>query len=150
MDAGRFGIGIIDTMIGFPTDPGKLYAKMRQDLLRDRESRESFAMPAEYMFHDVPERAQQTDPVAFTLAEMDRHGIEIGLVSLSADVELVSRALAEHPDRFIASFTVDPNEGMDGIGKLVAAHERSGVRATSVFPHGTSPQVAIDAPRMYP
>jgi predicted TIM-barrel fold metal-dependent hydrolase len=139
-------------MIGFPADPDKLYAALRRDLLRDRESRESFAMPAEYMFHEVPERDidRQADPIALTLSEMDRHGIDVGLISLSADAELAGRALTEHPDRFVGSFTVDPNTGMEGIRALVDAHERWGIRAASVFPHGTSPQVAIDAPRMYP
>ena len=44
----------------------------------------------------------------------------------------------------------DPNEGLDGIRKLVRAHERWGVRAAAFFPHGVSPQVAIDAPQAYP
>src|SRR5207244_11379467 len=101
MTSGRFGVGIIDTMIGFATDPDRLYAKLRQELLRDRESRESFAMPAEYMFHDVPEHPGETDPVAFTLAVMDRHGIEIGLVSLSAVAVLTGCATTDHPTSFL-------------------------------------------------
>ena len=144
--------GIVDTMIGFPTDPEQMYATMRRQLLRDRESQESMVMPAGYMFHDVPEHVlgEGSDAVALTLTEMDRCGIEIGLVSLSATPELTKRALVEHPDRFVASLTIDPNEGMDGIRKLVAAHDQFDVRAVSLFPHGVSPQVAIDAARMYP
>jgi uncharacterized protein len=38
---------------------------------------------------------------------------------------------------------------MRGVEELVRAHERWGVRAASFFPHGTSPQVAIDAPLAY-
>jgi len=140
--------GIVDTMIGFPTDPDQLYATMRRDLLRDRESQQ-LTMPAEYMFHDLPDHAAD-DPVAATLAAMDRFDIGVGLVSLSATREVTERALTEHPDRFVASYTVDPNAGMDGIRTLVQAHEQWGVRAVSLFPHGVSPQVAIDAPRMYP
>ena len=84
--------GIVDTMIGFLTDPDQLYASMRAQLLRDRESTESFAMPAEYMFHDVPAHIVDADidPVAVTLAEMDRFGIETGLVSLSAAPEMAT------------------------------------------------------------
>ena len=109
-------------------------------------------MPAEYMFHAVPDGAvgPGADPVAVTLAEMDRFGIDVGLVSLSADEEVAGRALTEHPDRFVASFSVDPNRGMEGIRELVRVHERWGLRSVSVFPHGVSPQVAIDAPLMYP
>ena len=146
----RPGVGIVDTMIGFPVDPDQLYATMRQRLLRDEESKESFTMPASYMFHDVPEHAGEADPVAVTLAEMDRFGVEVGLVSLTAAPEAAERALTAHPGRFVASYTSDPNRGMDDIRDLVAAHAKWDVRAVSVFPHGVSPQVAIDAPRMYP
>ena len=144
--------GVVDTMIGFATDPDRMYATMRRQLLRDRESKESFAMPAEYMFHDIPHREfdPDADPVAVTLAEMDRFGVDVGLVSLSAAPEAAERALAEHPDRFVASLSVDPNRGMAGVRALVRAHERWGLRAVSLFPHGVAPQVAIDAPRMYP
>jgi predicted TIM-barrel fold metal-dependent hydrolase len=144
--------GIVDTMIGFPTDATQLYALMRQELLRDRESQESFTMPAEYMFRDLPQHQIEADadPVAFTLSEMDRFGIGVGLVSLSASPELTERALSEHPDRFVASLTVNPNDGMNGIRELTEAHKRWGIRAVSLFPHGVAPQVAIDAPKMYP
>jgi hypothetical protein len=46
--------------------------------------------------------------------------------------------------------TVNPNDGMNGIRELVQLHERWGIRAVSLFPHGVAPQVAIDAPKMYP
>jgi predicted TIM-barrel fold metal-dependent hydrolase len=149
------GQPIVDTMIGFQTDPDQMYAAMRRRLLRDRESQESYAMPAAYMFHHVPESpgaepGDDVDPVAVTLAEMDRFGIEVGLVSLSAAPEAAGRALARHPDRFAASHTVDPNRGMGGIRELVRAHEEWGLRAVSLFPHGVAPQVAIDAPLIYP
>ncbi len=139
-------------MIGFPSDPKQMYAAMRRQLLRDAESRESFVMPAAYMFHDVPEHDLDAgaDPVAITLTEMDRFGIEVGLVSLSGARDACERALTEHPDRFVASLSIDPNRGMEGIRELVSVHERWGLRAVSVFPHGNSPQIAIDAPLMYP
>jgi len=143
--------GIVDTMIGFPTDHEQLYGTMRRQLLRDEASK-GMVMPAEYMFKDVPvhELGDGVDPVALTLAEMDRHGVGVGLVSLGVDREVAERALTEHPDRFVASVTVDPNRGMDGIRELVAAHDRWDVRAVSLYPHGVLPQVPIDAPRMYP
>src|SRR3546814_18073062 len=39
---------------------------------------------------------------------------------------------------------------MEGVRDLVRLHEEHGLRAVSLFPHGVSPQVPIDAPRMYP
>ena len=142
------GLGIVDTLIGFPADPDQVYAGMRSHLLRDQQSKQ-MTMPAGYMFHDVPDHAVD-DPVSLTLSEMDRFGVEIGLISLGAAPEAAAKALTEHPDRFIASFTIDPNHGMDGIRRLVQAHDQWGLRAVSMFPHGVSPQVAIDAPLMYP
>ncbi len=149
MSAGSpFGLGIVDTLIGFPVDPDQVYAGMRSRLLRDQQSRQ-MTMPAEYMFHDVPDHAVD-DPVSLTLSEMNRFGVEIGLISVSAAPEAAAQALTQHPERFVASFTMDPNDGMDGIRRLVQAHQQWGLRAVSMFPHGVSPQVAIDAPRMYP
>jgi uncharacterized protein len=143
---------MVDTMIGFPTDPEVLYSTIRKQLLRDQESKENMVMPAAYMFHDVPhaELAPEVDPVAVTLTEMDRFGIGVGLISLSAAPEVAARALTTHPDRFVASHTADANRGMEGIRDLVRAHEQWNLRAVSVFPHGVSPQIAIDAPLMYP
>ena len=145
-------VGIVDTMIGFPTDDEQLYGAMKRQMLRDRESKENFVMPASYMFHDVPtfDAESAADPVAVTLAEMDTFGIDVGLVSLTAARESAERALTEHPDRFVASYSIDPNRGMDGIREFVRLHEQWNIRAVSLFPHGVMPQVAIDAPLMYP
>src|SRR5581483_11953585 len=47
-------IGIVDTMLGFPhPDSKRLYAFITRQT-KDRESKEDFAFPAEYMFKDVP------------------------------------------------------------------------------------------------
>jgi predicted TIM-barrel fold metal-dependent hydrolase len=145
------GLGVIDTMVGLPQDPAALYRQIRANL-RDRESREDFVMPASYMFHDVPAShlPSDQDPVGLVLSEMDRHGVEIALISMSADTEAAEQAIRRYPDRFVGSYTCDATRGMDGIRALVRAYETWGVKAASVFPHGTSPQVAIDAPLMYP
>jgi uncharacterized protein len=51
-------------------------------MLRNAESKDDLVMPASYMFHDVPhfELYSGVDPVAVTLAEMDRFGVAVGLV----------------------------------------------------------------------
>jgi predicted TIM-barrel fold metal-dependent hydrolase len=81
---------------------------------------------------------------------MDRFGVSVGLLSLGVNREAAEGALTDHPDRFVASATIDPNAGVEGIRALEAAHERWGLRAVAVFPHGNLPQIAIDAPQMYP
>jgi predicted TIM-barrel fold metal-dependent hydrolase len=149
MDA-PFDIGIIDTMIGFPARDMKRQYDFITRQTRDRESKEEFDFPAEYMFHDVPDRQLQHagDPVAVTLAEMDRWGVEKGLIGARGDV--AQRALRQHPDRFIPSLPVDPNKGMDAVRSITQAYETWGIRAVTVFPAGTFPQVAINDKQMYP
>jgi uncharacterized protein len=142
-------IGIIDTMIGFPVrDFKEMYGFITRQT-KDRESKEEFKFPVEYMFKGVPEGLHEgDDPIHVTLTEMDRYGIELGLIGI-AD-ENGQLAIKRHPDRFIPSTHCDPNEGMDGIRKLVREYETYGVRAVGMFPAGTFPQVPINDKKMYP
>jgi uncharacterized protein len=148
------GIGIVDTMIGFPsTDIKERYAFITRQT-KDRESREVFDFPVEYIFKDVPDKqvTKSDDPVAITLAEMDRWGIERGLIGVGGG-ELGAigvRALSQHPDRFIPSIAADPNRGMNDIRFIQKAYETWGIRAVGLFPSGTFPQVAINGKQMYP
>jgi uncharacterized protein len=146
------GIGIVDTMIGFPhPDLREVYAFITRQT-RDEESRQDFQFPVEYMFKDVPEKqlTGSADPVAVTIEQMDRWGIERGLVSVDDKQGLGQSAMKRYPDRFIPSAACDPNDGMAGIRRLVELYETFGVRAVTVFPAGTFPQVAINDKRMYP
>ncbi|HKY64873.1 MAG TPA: amidohydrolase, partial [Acidimicrobiales bacterium] len=109
-----FDIGIIDTMIGFPAaDMKKLYAFITQQT-KDKESKEDFEFPAEYMFKDSPDKRIESgagvDRVGVTLREMDLWGVEKGLVGVHG--EDGERAMRQHPDRFIPSISVDANDGM--------------------------------------
>jgi predicted TIM-barrel fold metal-dependent hydrolase len=146
------GIGIIDTMIGFPHEnTAETYAFITRQT-KDKESREDFKFPAEYMFKNVPERtlAEEGDPINVTLREMDKWGVERGMIGLGGHGDMGALALKQHPDRFIASTGYDPNTGMEGIRQLVREYETYGVRSVSCFPAGTFPQVAINDKKMYP
>jgi len=145
-------IGIVDTMIGFPHRDMKETYRFITDQTKDRQSKDEFEFPVEYMFKDVPEKnlRDTDDPVATTLREMDRWGVEKGLIGVGREDDTGERALKAHPDRFIPSASFDPNQGMDGIRALVRAYETWGVRAVGVFPAGTFPQVAINDKKMYP
>ncbi|MDZ7678520.1 MAG: amidohydrolase family protein [Acidimicrobiales bacterium] len=142
-------IPIIDTMIGFPMrDKRDTYSFITRQT-KDAESKGEFTFPAQYMFKDVPEENNEgDDPVAVTLAEMDKHGIQKGMIGIGG--EDGERALQEHPDRFIPSMGADPNEGMDAVRKIEEAHEQWDVRAVSMFPAGFLPQVPINDKKMYP
>jgi len=144
------GIAIIDSMIGFPVaDFEATYGFIRRQT-KDEESRESMRFPAEYMFKGVPEGHDgTTDPIASTLEQMDRFGVAVGMVGATRD-GVHDRALKEHPDRFVGRTSVDPNDVMGAVARIVADHEELGIRAVSVFPAGTFPQVPINDKKMYP
>ena len=48
-------VGIVDTMIGFPSRDMKEVYRFITRQTKDTESKEKFDFPAEYMFKDVPE-----------------------------------------------------------------------------------------------
>ncbi|HEY8523661.1 MAG TPA: amidohydrolase family protein [Acidimicrobiales bacterium] len=148
MDA-PFDVGIIDTMIGFPAKDMKATYAFITRQTRDRQSREEFEFPAEYMFKQPPDKELKdvSDPVAVTLREMDTWGIEKGMVGVQGTGE---KALRDHPDRFIPCNSVDPNEGMDAVRQIVRDYETWGIKAVTMFPAGTFPQVAINDKKMYP
>jgi uncharacterized protein len=141
------GLPIVDTMIGFPHEGFGQYDFIRRQT-RDQGSA-AMEFPVEYMFKEVPKELPTTDPVSVTLHEMDRHGIEIGVIGCGD--ELSRLALKRHPDRFVPTGSIDdPNDVSGSVRRLRREHEEFGVRAASVFPAGTFPQVAIDDPKMYP
>src|SRR5215831_6885599 len=137
-------IGIVDTMIGFPHEGFGQYDFIRRQT-RDRSSREEMEFPVEYMFKDVPKDLPTSDPVSVTLHEMDRFGIEIGMIGVADDTS--RKPLKQHPDRFIPSANIkDPNDVTGTVRALRQDHEEFGVRAVGAFPSGTFPQVPIDDP----
>jgi hypothetical protein len=88
------GIGIVDTMIGFPAEDFKMYDFIRAQL---KDPSTKFEFPVEYMFKNVPKELYGAgDPISITLQEMDRHGVEIGLIGVGGDV---SRKGAQGPSR---------------------------------------------------
>ena len=142
------GLPIVDTMIGFPHEGFEQYDFIRKQT-KDRNSKEEMEFPVEYMFKDVPKDLPTDDPISVTLHEMDKYGIEVGLIGAS---DATSRlALKRHPDRFVPSGNIpDPNDVTGSVRALRQEYEEFGIKATGVFPAGTFPQVAIDDPKMYP
>jgi uncharacterized protein len=143
-------VPIIDTMIGFPSTDRREVYKFLAPNLRDKESQEDFKMPAQYMFKDVPGEIEHgVDPVAVTLDNMDRYGVERGLVNVGNTTrEDPRRAVREHPDRFLALVDVDPREGMDAVRKIKQYHDEFGLVAVSSFPSGC--MTPLDAAPYYP
>jgi hypothetical protein len=119
------GVGAIDLMIGIPGD-------------REED------------YRHFPGARPGDDGVKLVLEQMDRYGIERGMLGVDFGNEVAKRALREHPDRFFASYEVNPNRGMAEVRKLVALHETFGIKAATAFPAGCLPQVPIDDKRFYP
>jgi predicted TIM-barrel fold metal-dependent hydrolase len=145
-------IGAIDLMIALPfRDTEQTYRFLRANL-RDRESLEDFEFPAQYMFKHVPHPEPGDDEVRFLLDQMDKFGIDKGMLGASFHERGANtrRALKEHPDRFFASYEVDPNRGMDEVRDLQRAVEELGVKAATAFPAGLNPQVPINDAKFYP
>src|SRR4029077_12579113 len=122
--------GVVDLLIGVPAPTAEQAEKYQRYLasLRDRESKEDFTFPAQYMFKHVPEFQDLDDPVAALVSEMDLYGVRIGMLNVATNLE-ARREVQEHPDRFISSWDVDPNRGMDAVREVEQAVEQLGVQS---------------------
>jgi len=143
------GVGIVDTLIGIVHADVKDAYRWVTSRTRDPVALES---PVEFLFKDVPDKRLKgvTDRVGLTIDEMDRWGVELGMIGVNEAGDDGEQALRRFPDRFVASTAADPNEGAAALVKLRRAHERWGIRAVTLFPAGTSPPVAINDPAMFP
>ncbi len=71
------GLGVVDLMLQIPSDDFKSKYEFLKPLLLDRESREQFDFPAQYMFKNVPTTRKADDYVGIALDEMDRSGSSV-------------------------------------------------------------------------
>lgn len=146
---GPNGIGIIETMMGFPDpDPRRLYEFFRGNI-KDAQSKETM-FPVEYLFKgNVPDAlAENLDPIDVAIKTMDHFGIEASLIGVDGEPGL--SAISQHPSRFIPSCSADANNGTNEVRKIRRLFEEVGLRAVGTFPAGCTPQVPIDHARWYP
>jgi len=141
-------IGIIDLMMGIPSDDQTGWYEFLKPQLREESA--GYEFPVQYMFKDVPHFERGVDHVSLVLDQMDHFGIEKAMIGFSEARGHDLRAVTEHPDRFFGSFSVDPNHGMDGVRALVRAYETHGVKSAMAFPAGYLPQVPINDKKMFP
>ena len=136
------GIGVIDTMIGFPDKDFAVYDFIRNQL-KDGESTD-FEFPVEYMFKNVPKElyGSDADPIEVTLGEMDRFGIEYGLIGCEGEQ-------SQRPHRTSRPFHPAGQrrpQRRDGRGPQDPPPQgRVGHQAVGTFPVGCTPQVPIDS-----
>lgn len=143
-------IGIVDLMLQIPSERSERWYDFLRPQLLDRESREQLAMPAGYMFKDVPRTGACDDFTRYTLEKMDAYGIATAMINVDFDADEEIAALRRHPARFVGSYQVDPNLGMEGVRNLRRAVAELGVKAATVFPAGCLPQVPINDKKLYP
>jgi predicted TIM-barrel fold metal-dependent hydrolase len=138
-------VPVIDTLLGFRAASNlPPIAALRPEGGADAAIGYMFkAMPA-----DREDDRSDDDAVEETVAKMDAHGIEIGLVNLTNDAARL--ALRKHPTRFVAALGVDPNDIMGSVRAIRQAVDDFGIRAVTMFPSGVWPQVPIDDRRAYP
>jgi predicted TIM-barrel fold metal-dependent hydrolase len=144
------GIGVIDTMIGVPKPDRTEWYLQFDGLLRDQESRGSLQHGAGYMFKQPPQVTIDDGYPDFLVREMDSHGVERSMIPVTTEEPYGLAALKKYPDRFLGSFYVDPNKGMEGVRELERAVREWGVVAATAFPAGYFPQVPINDKRFYP
>jgi len=143
-------VRVIDLMLNIPGEDQSSWYEFMKPLFLDEQSRSMFKMPAEYMFKNIPEIAKQDDYVAFTVAQMDKYNIDRALLGVADDNEPAREALRRFPDRFIASYHANPNNGMDEVRAIQRMRDDYGIVAVTGFPSGLCPQVPINDKRWYP
>ena len=143
-------IGVIDLMLGIP-EPGMRahWYDFLKPNLRDTDS-QAMAMPAQHLFKDIPDEPNDADMIAWTLDQMDGHGIDRALIGVDLAGGIQNDAIERHPDRFFGCLHIDPNAGMTAIRAIQEAHDRFAIRGVSLFPSGCNPPVSINDKRMYP
>jgi hypothetical protein len=144
------GIGIIDLMLNIPGQHSSHWYDFMRPLLLDQESRELFSMPAQYMFKDIPRVEGEADYVAWTIGEMDRHGIAQAMLGFDEDNAATREALERYPQRFFCSYEANPNNAMDEVRKIRRLHREVGIKAVTAFPSGLCPQVPVNDKKWYP
>ncbi len=144
------GIGIIDLMLNVPGEHSSKWYDFMRPLLLDTESLEQFRMPAQYMFKDVPCIEGKEDYVAWTVAEMDRYGIERAMLGIDDDNQATKEALRRFPQRFFCSYEANPNFGMDEVRKIRRLKHEYDIKAVTAFPSGLCPQVPVNDRKWYP
>jgi len=143
------GLKAIDLMMNIPDGDPSAWYEFIKPLLLDEESRNQFQMPAQYMFKDIPDTGEREDYIAYTLAQMDKHGIERAMLDVGFS-ELHAAALRQHPDRFFASYEANPNRGMEEVRKIVAMHEEFDIKAVTAAPAMICPPVPVNDKKWYP
>lgn len=143
-------IKVIDLMLNVPGDDNSQWYEFMKPLLMDKQSREMFKMPAQYMFKDIPQIGGKDDYIAYTVEQMDRFNIERAMMGIDDQNHVAKEALKRFPERFFCSYEANPNNGMEEVRKIERLHREFGIKAVTAFPSGLCPQVPVNDKKWYP
>ena len=144
------GLKAIDLMMNIPDGDPSAWYEFIKPLLLDEESRNSFKMPAQYMFKNIPKIEGKEDYVAYAITEMDKWGIEQAILGISGPNSTNLEACRDYPDRFFSSYGANPNNGMEEVRTIKRLHKEHGIKAVTGFPSGLCPQVPLNDKKYYP
>src|SRR5687768_16651237 len=100
-------VGVIDLMLGLPEGSKKNWYGFLRAGLMDKESKDEFEFPAQYMFKEVPKDIDpDADPVDTVLAEMDHFGIDKAMIGVTFERTNGMDAIRRHPERFFGSLEI--------------------------------------------
>ncbi len=141
---------IIDLMLSVPGEDNSQWYEFMKPLLMDQESREMFKFPAQYMFKDVPQVGGKEDYVAYTIEQMDKHGIHRAMLGIDDANVVAKEALQRFPERFFPCYEANPNNGMEEVRKIERLYKDYGLKAVTAFASGLCPQVPYNENKWYP
>ena len=143
-------IGIVDTMIGFPHEDMKEVYRFITRRPRTPSPRKTSTFRSSTCSRTSRKGSPRgRRPGRVTLREMDLWGVEMGLIGVG-DRGHRGEGAEAHPDRFIPSTSVDPNDGMNGIRSLVPSTRRTGSAPSASSRPGPSRRSPINDKKMYP
>ena len=143
-------VRVVDLMLNVPVSANNAeWYTQFLPLLMDKESRQAFKMPAQYMFKGIPDFEGVTDYIAHTFAEMDKYNIGTAMMGFWEGSEQIAEIVRRHGDRILFELPVNPNEGMEEVRRIKRLHAEHNIAALSIFPCGLNPQVPINDKKMY-
>ena len=143
-------IGAIDLMIGFPmADAAKTYDYLRPTMLARRRATRGVPGRVHVQGRPEPPRRRGDRPRRDHARRDGPAAASTSGWSASAS-EVTQRALQDHPDRFVGSLEVDPNDITGTVRKIRAAKDEHDIKAVTTFPAGLQPAGAGRRPSLLP
>ena len=136
-------VGAIDLMLNIPGEDNRGWYEFMKPLFMDEESRHHFEMPAQYMFKNIPDVGEQSDYIAYTIQQMDTHGIDRAMLGIDDDNAVSEAAIKtlSQPLLRLLPCQPQPRDGRSTKDRAATSHstnsrsDRIPFRTLSAGPH---------------